>query len=99
MTDRQILRVIGQNVRTARLRANLTQECLAELIGAHWQTINYIERGKFPCSVTKFARISQALDVSPNRLLDGLPEPDRNQMEKIKKVLARKRKAKVLQAG
>jgi len=95
VTDRQILLVIGQNVKKARRRANLTQECLAELIGAHWQTINYIERGKYPCSVTKFARLSQALDISANRLLDGLPAPDKVQMEKIKKALARKRKPKV----
>ncbi len=92
MTDRQILQVIGENVKRARLRANLTQECLAELIGAHWQTVNYIERGRFPCSITKFARISQALDVSPNRLLEGLPPPDKKEMERLKRVLARKRK-------
>jgi DNA-binding XRE family transcriptional regulator len=92
VTDRQILRIIGQNVKRARLRANLTQECLAELIGAHWQTINYFENGRYPCSITKFARISQALDVSPNRLLEGLPAPDRVQMERIKRVLARKRR-------
>ena len=94
MTDRQILRVIGENIRNARLRANLTQECLAELIGAHWQTIHHIEKGRYHCSVAKFARISQALETSPNRLLDGLPEPDREQMGNIKRALARKRKPK-----
>jgi DNA-binding XRE family transcriptional regulator len=94
VTDRQILRVIGENVRRARLQANLTQECLAEIIGAHWQTINYIERGKNPCSIIKFARICQALEVSPNRLLDGLPEPDRKQIQTIKKIMARKRPPK-----
>ena len=92
MTDRQILRVIGDNVRRARLRANLTQECLAELADVHWQTISHVENGKFPFSVATFVRISQALEASPNRLLDGLPEPDRTQMEKLKKTLARRRK-------
>jgi len=94
VTDRQILRLIGENVKAARLRANLTQECLAELADVHWQTISYAESGKFPFSVVTFARISQALEISPNRLLDGLPEPDKTQMEKIKKTLARKRKRK-----
>ncbi len=94
MTDRQILRVIGDNVRKARDRANLTQECLAELIDVHWQTVSYIEKGKFPFGVTHFVRISQALDISANRLLDGLPEADKRQMEKIKKAMARKRKVK-----
>jgi DNA-binding XRE family transcriptional regulator len=94
VTNRQILRVIGGNVRNARLRANLTQECLAELIGVHWQTISHIENGKFPFSVATFARISQALEASPNRLMDGLPEPDQKQMGKIKRALARKRRPK-----
>ena len=92
MTDRQILKVIGANVRRARLQANMTQECLAELVGVHWQSISYLENARHPLLLTKFARISQALDVSPNRLFDGLPESNRMEMEKIKKVLARKRK-------
>lgn len=91
MTDRQILRVIGRNVRKARLQGNLTQECLAELVGVHWQTINYMENGKYPTSIATFARVSLALDVSPNRLLDGLPEPDSREMGRIKRALARRR--------
>jgi DNA-binding XRE family transcriptional regulator len=94
VTDRQILKVIGANVRKARLEANMTQECLAELVGVQWQTISNLENGRHPSLLTKFARISQALDVSPNRLFDGLPEPDRKAMGKIKKALARKRKSK-----
>ena len=95
MTDRRILRIIGQNIRNARLRANLTQECVAELIGVHWQTINHIENGKYPSSVVKFTRLSQALEVSPNRLLEGVPPPDKKQAERIKKALARKRRPKL----
>ncbi len=89
-----MLRRIGENVKTARLKANLTQECLAELAGLHWQTVSYIENAKFLCSVVTFFKISQALQTSPNRLLDGLPEPDIARMEKIKKSLVRKRKPK-----
>ena len=92
MKDREILRVIGRNIKRARLQANLTQECLAEIIGVHWQTVSYLESGKYPFSVTTFARISQVLDVSANRLLDGLSAVDREQIDKVKKVLARKRK-------
>ncbi len=92
MTARQILRCIGLNVRNSRLQADLTQECLAELVGVHWQTISYIESGRVPCSILTFARISQVLDVSPNRLLDGLPEPDAKKISAIKQAKARKRK-------
>lgn len=86
--------MIGANVRKARLQANLTQACLAELVGVQWQTISYLEKGKYPYPVMRLARLSQALDVSPNRLFDGLPEPDRREMDKIKKALVRKRKPK-----
>jgi DNA-binding XRE family transcriptional regulator len=89
-----MLRRIGENVKTARLKANLTQECLAELAGVHWQTVSYVENGKFPCSVVTFFKISQALETSPNRLLDGLPESDKARLAKIKKAMARKRKPK-----
>ena len=94
MTDRQILRVIAENVKKARLAANVTQECLAEMVGVHWQTISYLEKGRYPFSVTNFIRICHALDVSPNQLIAGLPEPDRKRLESIKKALARKRKPK-----
>ncbi len=94
MTDRQTLRLIGGNAKAARQRAGLTQECLAELAGVHWQTISNIENGKFPFLVTTFVKISQALEVSANRLLEGLPEPDRKQMQEIRKALARKRNRK-----
>jgi DNA-binding XRE family transcriptional regulator len=92
VTDRQILQCIGKNIRAARLRAGITQECLAELVEVHWQTISYIENGRFPCSVTIFTRIAFALTTTPNRLIDGLPEPDQARMDEIKKTLARKRK-------
>lgn len=94
MTDRQILRLIGENVKTARRQANVTQECLAELVGVHWQTISYLENGKFPFSVTTFARIAQVLETSPNRLLDGLSASNKERVAKVKKALARKRKPK-----
>jgi DNA-binding XRE family transcriptional regulator len=93
-----MLKQIGQTVKAARLKANLTQACLAELAGVHWQTVSYIESGKFLCSIITFFKISQALQTSPNRLLDGLPEPDRAWQEKIKKSLARKRKPRTAKA-
>lgn len=91
VTDHQILRLIGRHVREARLKANMTQECLAELVGVHWKTIGNIERGVFPIALTTFARLCQFLESSPNRLLDGIERPDPNRTARIKKALARKR--------
>lgn len=94
MTDHQITKVVGANVRKARLRANMTQECLAELINIEWKSISNLENGRNSLLLPKIARIIQALGVSPNVLFDGLPEPDQKAMGKIKKALARKRKPK-----
>jgi transcriptional regulator with XRE-family HTH domain len=91
VTDRQILRLIGQRVREARLKANLTQECLAELTGVHWKTVSHIEHGNYPVSLAIFARLSQFLETTPNKLFGDLPPPDPKRTERIKKALARKR--------
>jgi len=91
VNNREILRMLGRNIRQARLKAGLTQECLAELAGVHVQTIGDIERGGFPFAVTTFARIAQFLETSPNRLLDGMKPPDQERTARIKKALARKR--------
>jgi DNA-binding XRE family transcriptional regulator len=91
VTDEQILRLLGRRVREARLNADMTQECLAELAGVHWKTIGHIERGTYPIAITTFARLSQFLETSPNRLLDGLKLPDLQRTARIKRALARKR--------
>lgn len=91
VNNREILKTVGKNIREARLKAGLTQECLAELAGVHVQTIGAIEHGGFPFAVTTFARISQFLETSPNRLLDGLEPPDSARTARIKKALIRKR--------
>lgn len=95
MTDRQILKAIGQNVRAVRNEQNMTLECLAELVGVHWHTILHIEQGKYPTPVTTFAKVTVALEVNADRLMQGLPEPDRDRMERVKKALARKRKTRL----
>ena len=87
-----MLRLIGAKVKAARTKANLTQECVAEIAGIHWQTVSYIENGKFPASIITFSKLSQALDVSANQLLEGLPLLNPDRTARIKKALARKRK-------
>lgn len=91
MTDKQILRLIGQRVRDARMKANLTQECVAELVGVHWKTISHVERGSYPIALTTFARLAQFLEASPNSLLEGIEPPNPQRTARIKKALARRR--------
>ena len=87
-----MLRLIGANVKAARTKANMTQECLAEIASIHWQTVSYIENGKFHASIITFSKLSQALEVSANRLLEGLPPLNPARTARIKKAMARKRK-------
>lgn len=88
-----MLRLIGANVKTARTQANMTQECLAEIAGIHWQTVSHIENGKFPASIITFSKLSLAMEVSANRLLEGVPPMNPDRITRIKKAMARKRKA------
>ena len=91
MNNREILRVLGNNICQARRNAGMTQECLAELAGVHVQTIGAIERGGFPFAVTTFARLCQFLEISPTRLFEGMEPPDPERTSRIKKALARRR--------
>jgi DNA-binding XRE family transcriptional regulator len=90
--DEQILKLIGENIRSARLEANLTQEGLAEMAGIHWKTIGYIETGKRALGILSFARIVQCLGGGANRFFDGLPPMDAKKKEAALKALVRKRK-------
>jgi transcriptional regulator with XRE-family HTH domain len=94
VSESELLRVIGGNIRAARLQAGLTQECLAELVGLHWQTISNTERGLNPLTVTNFAAVAQHLGVSADDLLKGISPIDQRRAAKIRKALARRRMAK-----
>ncbi|HXF44368.1 MAG TPA: helix-turn-helix transcriptional regulator [Candidatus Paceibacterota bacterium] len=64
-----ICKQLGQKVRTARKKAGLTQEKLAEKSGLHRTYIAGIEIGKRNVSVKSLEKIAKALDVKPNSLL------------------------------
>ncbi len=66
-----IRRQVGLNVRKFRLRKGWSQEDLAFEADFHRTYISGIERGvRNPTSVV-IARLAEALDVRPGRLLDG----------------------------
>jgi transcriptional regulator with XRE-family HTH domain len=56
-------RVIGEEIRAARLHANLTQERLAELAGMDRQAVNRIEQGHQSPVLDSLIRIAYALGV------------------------------------
>jgi transcriptional regulator with XRE-family HTH domain len=64
-----ILKQIGSNIRKLRLKANLSQEQLAELASLHRTYIGAVERGERNVSAVNIGRIAKALRVSPHVLL------------------------------
>ena len=67
-----VLESFGANVRVARLEREWTQERLARESGLAVVQISRIERGKREIRLTTLLRLLRALDVSPERLFEGL---------------------------
>lgn len=62
---------IGEQIKIARERAKITQECLAERIEVSPQYVSDLERGVVGVSVTTLKRICVALSVSSDQILFG----------------------------
>ncbi len=61
--DKQFLIKIGANLKALRLKANFTQEQLANEIGVEISQISRIERGLIATSIVTFYDISLALNI------------------------------------
>ena len=62
---------LNQRLRVLRKRVGLTQEELAHLIGVHETTIRRWEKGQQQPRVEEIRKLSQALQVSEDELLNG----------------------------
>ena len=62
---------LGEKVRECRKRKQLTQEQLAEIVDISPSFLGHIERGSRVASLETFARLCNALDVSPHYLLSN----------------------------
>ncbi len=64
--------LLGQRVRRARMKLNLTQE---EKVGVSIPTISHIETGTNKVSLELFVSIANALNVTPDELImDSVPK-------------------------
>lgn len=64
-------KAIGLNIKKARLKANRTQEQLAEQINLSLLHYGRLERGQRPASLEQIARIANVLGVPTSSLLNG----------------------------
>ena len=67
-------RIVGENVRRARLAAGLTQEQLAEHSGFSQQYLSGLERGKRNPTIVSLYELAIALGVSHVELVSARPE-------------------------
>jgi transcriptional regulator with XRE-family HTH domain len=92
---------VGEKIRQARIKANLTQDDLAKMVGyTSRSSINKIEKGLVDLPRSKLIKISNALGVTPSYLMgwddepkkeyppipDGLTEDERFWVEIYRKV-------------
>ncbi|MBQ6439142.1 MAG: helix-turn-helix transcriptional regulator [Mogibacterium sp.] len=62
---------IGSNIRTARMRADLTQEEMSERIGVTPQYLSDLERGLVGTSIPTLIKICTDLNISADFILFG----------------------------
>lgn len=65
---------LGEHIRTIRVSKNITQEQLANEIGAEISQISRIERGIISTSISNLHSISKVLNIPLKELLDFSPE-------------------------
>lgn len=76
-----LAKIIGGRIRSARLKAGLSQESLAELAGLHPTYIGQLERGEKNATLESVHRTCRALGLPLEKLferIDPLPEEGRN---------------------
>lgn len=69
MTDIQRLKNLGINIKSERLRKNISQERLAELTNISRNSVSLIETGKINPTILKVIDIASALGVDLETLV------------------------------
>lgn len=69
MNKKELLKKFGKNVKIERIKKDLTQEQLAEILDVSQNYIACIETGKQNMSLGKILELSEALSVNIEMLL------------------------------
>lgn len=70
MDEKEIKKLLGENIRRIRWDKNLTQETFSEKIGIEPSSLSNIENGKTLPSTQTIINIQQKFEVSPNEIFD-----------------------------
>ena len=66
----ELLKYLGERIRTLRKVQNISQERLAELAGLHPVFISNVETGKVKASICSYNSIANALNMSLSELVE-----------------------------
>jgi len=64
------IELLGNNVRKCRIKANMSQTTLANLVGVTYSQIARIELAEINTSVSMIYLIAMALEIEPSKLLE-----------------------------
>lgn len=70
MNENDTLKKIAFNIKIERMRKNLTQSQLAEMIEVHEKYIGKIESGKQNLTIKTLIKLANALGVKLSKLVD-----------------------------
>ncbi len=69
MTEEEIIKQIAFNIKVERMRQNLTQFQLAEMIEVHEKYIGKIESGRQNITIRTLIKLSKALNVDLDKFV------------------------------
>ena len=72
MEDKNILEIIGNNIKIARTKKGITQQELAEQLHKSDKFISMLERACSGLSLETIIDICKILDIQPNTLFNGI---------------------------
>lgn len=67
----EVIKALGQRVRTLRSEKKLTMEKLAELSGIDYRQLSYIELGQTDACLSTLHAVSKGLDITLSFLMDS----------------------------
>ncbi len=69
INDEKLREILSQNIKSARLSSNLTQEALAEMSDISLNFLKDIEGGRSGASLLTLINLCYSLNITPNELL------------------------------
>lgn len=70
--NKEILQIIGNNIKEARIQRDYTQGKLAEQLNISDKFISLLERGESGLSIGNIVSICEELNIEPNTLFKGV---------------------------